>query len=83
MGSADRIYIRQGEDVQGPFPVERVRAFIRAGKATSDMAYSRDGQHWVLGSEIPGFFDEVPPVVEPMRRSDRRDCSAGLCFLWV
>lgn len=56
-----QFFIRQGGTVQGPFAVERVRAWIAAGRVRPDMDLSEDGTTFRPGSEFAGLF-EAPAV---------------------
>lgn len=62
-------YIAQGQNVQGPFTAEKIRAYIQAGRVRKEMLFSQDGGPWVIGSEIPALFPAAaqgapPPLPE-------------------
>ncbi len=58
----DQWWIAQGDNVQGPFTTDVVRRFIRAGRATEDLRYSRDGGTWTVGREFPALFAPPPTI---------------------
>ena len=68
-------YIAQGEQVQGPFPVSRVLAWIESGKVRPEMLFSREGGAWRAGHECPELF----PVARSgrARRSPARRAGRG------
>ncbi len=54
------LYIRQGNNVQGPFPVERVRKWVAEGRIRPDMEFSADGSVWRTGGKWPLLFPRAP-----------------------
>lgn len=70
MDREPQFWIAQGQQVQGPFPLSRVRGWIAAGRARPEMLYSRDGGPWRPGPEHPELFPApaaaVPPVARPV-----------------
>lgn len=50
-------YIRQGGDIQGPFPLARMRAFARRLKLRPEMEVSEDRATWVPARTMPAFFE--------------------------
>ena len=54
-------FIRQGPDVQGPFPAERLRAWARQKKLQPEMEVSPDGTRWTPAREIPDLFTRRSP----------------------
>ncbi len=68
---ADEWWIAQGEDMQGPFTLEAMHRFVRAGKATEELYYSVNGGDWTLGSELPELF--APPSPQPGTQAPARE----------
>jgi len=54
-------FIRQGDTIQGPFDVERIRSWIAAGRVRPDMELSEDGQTFHRGDAFEGLFDADSP----------------------
>ena len=68
--SEKSLWIRQdGGNVQGPFPVSRIRGWINKGKVRPEMNFSLDGDHWVPGDAVPGLFEPVIELAESETRS--------------
>lgn len=63
---ADTWYIDAGGTVEGPFPVDDLRARVAAGRLRPSDGASRDGAKWVPASTVPGltFPKPVRPLVE-------------------
>jgi hypothetical protein len=73
--SEQQFFIRQGEKVQGPFSVERIRGWIAAGRMHPEMELSEDGTSFRRGDQIPGLFDA--PVADDAVRAPAREARAG------
>ncbi len=58
-------YILQGENVQGPYALSKVRAYIEQGRVRANMKFSRDGGDWVRGRECPELFPSAKPGPSP------------------
>ena len=58
-----RFFIRQGDKVQGPFEVERVRGWIASGRVRPDMELSEDGRTFQRGDQFEGLFDPIGDAV--------------------
>ncbi|MDJ0974218.1 MAG: rhomboid family intramembrane serine protease [Planctomycetota bacterium] len=56
-GEAPTYFIRQGANVQGPFPMARLRAWSRKLKLKPEMEVSPDGETWIKAREVPGLFE--------------------------
>lgn len=93
---AEQYWIRQnGSDVQGPFPVERVRGWVQAGRVRPEMEFSADGEIWATGDRWPGLFgaqgvrgQHARPVrgrgrTRTARSRPSRSRSGGNSAVWV
>ena len=65
--SEQQFFIRQGESVQGPFSVEKIRAWISTGRVRPEMELSEDGTNFWRGDQIAGLFDA--PATAPVATS--------------
>ena len=64
------LWIRQnGGNVQGPFPVSRIRGWINKGKVRPEMNFSLDGNHWMPGDAVPGLFESDADPESPAASS--------------
>lgn len=45
-------WVRQGEDVQGPFPLRRMQAWLGSGKLAPDLLVSRDRARWQPAGKV-------------------------------
>ena len=72
-----QFFIRQGDDVQGPFGRARIRALVRRGRLRPEMELSRDRVSWTAASEVPGLFDGPRTRRSPKRGRAR---TAGYAF---
>lgn len=63
------VWIRQGgTSIQGPFPVSRVRGWIKDGRVRQEMEFSTDaGATWLPGEACPDLFGAVDPVLSVTR----------------
>lgn len=61
-------YIRQGDEVRGPFPAGLVSRYILLGRVKIRDQVSADGETWVPVRDVPGLIPEV--LLEAARNRD-------------
>ena len=64
---ASGLWIRQGDQVQGPFPTDKVLEWVIAGKIRPEMMLSRDGAEWHPADTALRVLlaDDEPPAPPP------------------
>ena len=62
---AEQIWIRQGDHVQGPFPREKILAWMREGRILTSMLLSGDGTNWRMAAEAEDLLVDAVPAAVP------------------
>ena len=68
-----QVYVSKGGQQYGPYPVEQLRQYVRAGNfAPTDHACC-DGANWVTIAQVPGFAEATQPASTPSPTTPQQD----------
>lgn len=57
-----QVFVHVGGKNYGPYPVEQLRSYVKAGNFKEDQPACYDGKNWVRIHEVPGFAVEPKPI---------------------
>ena len=60
-----QIYVHLGGKNYGPYSIEQIRQYVKAGNFTVDQQACHDGKNWVRISDLPGYAAAEKPKPQP------------------
>ena len=58
-----QIHIHKDGKTHGPYPLEQVRQYLKAGNFTGNDYACHDGANWIKLSQVPGVASSKPKTV--------------------
>ena len=62
-----QVFVHIGGKNYGPYSVEQLRSFVKAGNFKEDQPACYDGKSWVRIRELPGFAVEPKPIKQEVK----------------
>lgn len=60
-----QIYVHLGGKNYGPYSIEQIRQYVRAGNLKEEQYACHDGRNWVRISDLPGYAVAEKPKPQP------------------
>ena len=64
-----QIQIHKGGKTYGPYPLEQVRQYLKAGNFTGNDLACHDGANWIKLSQVPGITPEPVSATKPVTQA--------------
>ena len=63
-----QIHIHKDGKTYGPYPLEQVRQYLKAGNFTGNDLACHDGANWIKLSQVPGITPTQEPVAKQVEQ---------------
>ena len=64
-----QIHIHKDGKTSGPYPLEQVRQYLKAGNFTGNDLACHDGANWIKLSQVPGITPEPATATQPVTQA--------------